>query len=212
LSGTLAECGKDTPHVKSSVLNEYYKITYPTTLFDHAPAYLPSAAASITLSSSSPGASFSLATATMYMGSTTASPSHNWAPGYASELSSSDMEGDGKSGVTGVYLNSGNDSYAPTSDWIGFNRADYVYIATRTAFSLSGTLSSCTSSSGSAAVSHADIRIFGCNRSSSTSDCDSGEGDFLDSNQPNYSASSATYTLVKIADAATCATVRSTLP
>jgi hypothetical protein len=210
LTGTLVECGRDTPHVQSNVLSEYYKITYPSALFDHS---LPNAAATVTLGSSSPGASFTLATATLYMGtSTTTNPSHNWASGYASELTSSDMDGDGKAGVSGIYLNSGNDYYPPTSDWIGYNRADYVYFASRTAFSLSGTLNSCTGSSGSATVSHADTRIFGCNRSSSSSDCDSGEGDFLDSNQPNFGASSATYTLVKMTSTTTCAVVRSTLP
>ncbi|MBN1654944.1 MAG: hypothetical protein JXA30_14335 [Deltaproteobacteria bacterium] len=208
LSVTIVECEWNTPHIKSSFYNEWYKINYPTSLFDST--YLPSASTTAMLSSSSPGATLNLTAVTMLKGTTTSSGT--WALGTASSLTSSDMDGDGKPGVTAVYSNSGSDYYPPTSALIGANRADFVYMATRLAFSLSGTLNGCTGSSGNALVTHVDNRIFGCNRSNSTSDCSSSEGGFLDNNQPNYIADSATYTLVKLADTATCADVRSALP
>lgn len=79
-------------------------------------------------------------------------------------------------------------------------------------FSLSGTLQSCTQASGPAGVTHVDTRIYGCKRTGGNTDCTGTEAGFLDDNQVSYQASSATYTLVKVADAATCADVRAALP
>jgi hypothetical protein len=134
-------------------------------------------------------------------------------PNSASGLTQVDMDGDSKPGVSGIYQNTGPDVYPPTSPTLfGANHADLVYVAARVVFSLNGTLSSCTQSSGSAGVTHIDTAIFGCRRTGGSTDCNGTEGTFLDSNQVDYQAGSATYTLVKIADAGTCTDVRTALP
>jgi hypothetical protein len=210
VTGTLIECGKDAPEFLAPFYSERHKIDYPSALF--ASTYLPTAAASATLSSASPGATFALTPAALLMGTTMADPINNAWPSAASGLTSNDMDGNGKPGVSAVYRNSGGIVY-PRTSILGGNRADDVYLAARVAFSLSGTLTTCTQSSGSATVTHVDTRLFGCNRSGSNQDCSGSEGTFIDSNQPNYyQDGTATYTLVKIADTATCADVLTALP
>jgi hypothetical protein len=211
-SGTVVECGKDAPDFKSSIISERYKVDYPNALFDHAPMYLPAGNAAVTLGSASPGASFALARTSLLMGASMADPVNGSWPSSASGLTQVDMDADGKAGVSAVYRNSGGDVYPPTSASLFGSKVSSPYIAARTVFSLSGTLTSCTQSSGNASVTHVDTRIFGCRISGGSQDCSSGESSFLDGNQVVYAPGTATYSLVKIANAGTCADVRSALP
>jgi hypothetical protein len=211
-SGTLVECGKDAPDFSSSVLSERYKIDYPTTLFDHAPSYLSGVSAAVTLGSASPGASFALARASLLMGASLADPINGSWPSSASGLTQVDMDANGKPGMSAIYRNGSGDTYPPTSASLFGNRADLVYVAARVVFSLNGTLTSCTQSSGTASVTHVDTRIFGCRHQGTSQDCSGTEANFLDSNHVVYTAGAATYTLVKIADTALCSDVRAALP
>jgi hypothetical protein len=124
------------------------------------------------------------------------------------------MDLDGKPGVTVQYVGTGGYDFPRTGPTLGANRADSPYIASRVSFSLSGTLASCTQSTGAVTMTHIDTRIVGCNRASSTTDCTPGEADFLDQNCLIYtiSGSPQTYTLLKVANGATCAAVRAALP
>lgn len=211
-NGTVTECARNAPDFQSSILSDRYKVTFPNALFDHVPTYLPSGTAAVTLSNSSPGASFALARTSQLMGASMADPINGAWPSAASGLTQVDMDGDSKAGMTGVYPNSGGDIYPPTTLSVFGNHADNVYLAARIVYSLNGTLTSCTQSSGSASVTHVDSRLFGCRHQGSTSDCSGSESNFLDSNQVVYSAGTASYSLVKIADAGTCADVRAALP
>ena len=149
------------------------------------------------------------------MGVNMADPINGSWPSLASGIASSirvDHDRDGDPGVTAVYANGGGLVYPRTSSSLfGFNRADNPYVASRVSFSLSGSMSSCTQGSGSASFAHVDTRIFACNRASSTTDCTASEADFLDRNCLDYDLGSATYTLLKVADGASCATIRSSL-
>jgi hypothetical protein len=118
------------------------------------------------------------------------------------------MDGDGRPGVTAEYADS-ND-HPRTGGTLGDPRSDNPYVASRVSFSLSGSLETCTTSSGSASVRYLDTRIYGC--SLDTGECSTGQADFLDQNCLNYTLGAATYRLVKIADAAACAAVRAALP
>jgi hypothetical protein len=209
VTGALTECAKDAPHFESSFFNgEFYKHNYPAGLFDHSPAYLPSASTTATLGSAAPGATYQLAPTALLMGATMADPIN----GAWSGLTSADMDDNGKPGVSVDYRNSGNDRHAPTSASMGADRADTGYVATRLAFSLNGTLTSCAQSAGSATVTHIDTRIFGCHLEGG-SECSGSEGTFLNNNQVAYQQTgAATYTLVKIADTGTCADVRAAVP
>jgi len=212
LTGTVTECGKDVPHFKSSVLNEWYKLEYQDAIYDNDPTDLPSVAANITLSDTSPGATFTLDATALLMGATLPDPINDPWPSSASGLTQIDMDGDGKPGVSVLQSNSDGDVYPPTSTNIFPDHADTAYAGSRIVFALNGTLTSCTQSSGTATVSNIDTRIFGCNRSESSADCNASEGSFLDANHVDYQATSATYALVKIADTGTCADVRTELP
>lgn len=212
MTGTVTECGKDVPHYKSSLLNEWYKLAYQDAIYDNEPAYLPSVTADVTLSDTFPGATFTLGTIALLMGATIPDPINDPWPGSASGLTQLDMDGDGKPGVSVLQSNSDGNVYPPTSASLLPNHADTAYVGARIVFALNGTLTSCTQSSGAATVSNIGTRIFGCKRSGSSTDCNASEGGFLDTNQVDFQATSATYALAKIADTGTCADVRTALP
>lgn len=211
VSETLTECGRYVPDFRASEVSETFHFDLPNSLFDGN--FLPSSNATVTLGSSSPGATFSMPATAFLMGTTMSNAvTASW-PSAASGLTQLDMDGDGKSGVTLDYLSSGGYNEPRTSaSLFGFNRADKPYIASRLVFSLNGSLSSCTQSSGSATVSFIDTRIFGCKLSGSSSDCSGSESNFLDQNCVIYSLGSSTYTMVKVTDGANCAAVRAAIP
>jgi hypothetical protein len=146
------------------------------------------------------------------MGVNMANPTTGSWPSLASGLTSVDMDGDGRPGVTAMYSNAGSLEYPRTSTSFIATRADTPYAASRVSFSLSGTVSSCTQSSGSGTFTHIDTRIFACRRDTG-SQCSASDANFLDQNCLNYNMpSTATYTLVKVANGASCATIRAALP
>jgi hypothetical protein len=212
VTSSLIECGRDVPPFKASAVSETYKFVLPNTLFDHVPAYLPSSAATLTLSNTSPTATVTLPSTAFLLGTTLTNPVTATWPSAASSLTSVDMDADGKPGMTLLYDPSGSFSQPRTAATLFATRADKPYSATRLVFSLNGSLSSCTQAAGSANVTHIETRIFGCKMAGSTQDCNATESSFLDANCVKYTLGSATYTMAKIADAGTCADVRAQLP
>ncbi len=212
LTGTLIECGRFIPPLVGSIIAERSSVVHPNTLFDGAPPYVPSSAFTITLSSAAPSATLMLPRSAIQAGVRMADPANGSWPASASGLSQVDDDMDGKSGITVQYQNTGGFTYPRTSANLTFNRADLAYVASRVAFSLGGTLSSCTQASGAATAHRVDTHVFGCSLASSTQDGTGTEATFLDQNIPPYSFSGATYVLLKVADGASCATVRSALP
>jgi hypothetical protein len=213
LSVALTECGRFIPDFRTTIVNELINYGYPNSLFDGN--FLPSTTSTVTLGSSSPGASFTLPRSAVQMGVNMADPINGAWPSSASGIGTGirvDHDRDGKAGVTAVYSNTGGHSHPRTSTaFIGFNRADNPYVASRVSFSLSGSMTSCTQGSGTANFAFVDTRIFGCSRSGSNTDCTASEADFLDRNCLEYDLGSATYSLLKVADGASCATIRSSL-
>jgi hypothetical protein len=213
IAATLTECGRFVPDFAATMVSETYNYGYPNTLFDGN--FLPSSSTNITLGSSSPGATFALPAVATQMGVNMADPINGAWPNAASGIAAGirvDMDADGKPGVTAVYSNAGSLEYPRTSTSFIATRSDQPYVASRVAFSLNGTLSSCTQSTGSGTFTHIDTRIFAC-RESGGSACSTAEANFLDSNCVGYTMpSTATYTLVKVANGASCATIRAALP
>ena len=209
---TMTECGRFVPDFRASAVNETFHFDLPNAVFDRVPSILPSTNATVALSSASPGATFMLPSSAFLLGTNLSNPlTASW-PSQASGLAQVDMDGDGKAGVTLAYLNGNGYSFPRTAATLFSNRASAPYAATRLVFSLNGSLTSCTQSSGSATVRFIDTRIFGCKISGNSGDCSGGEADFLDDNCVNYQLGTATYTLVKVANGATCAAVRAALP
>jgi hypothetical protein len=207
-AGTLWLCGASVPDFASTpLIHETYGLTFPNALFGGP---LPSTASSGTLGSRAPGASFMLAPSALLAGASLTDPVNDAWP-KAGSITSIDSDGDGKPGLTVLYKSGGSYSLPPTNDF-GTTRAMRGYIATRIVFSLSGTLTSCTQSSGALSAQDIDSHTLGCRVSGDSRDCSSSDWNHLDSNTPGYSTSPGTYSLVKLSDAASCSDVRSTLP
>lgn len=211
VSESMIECGRSVPDFEASMVNETYNFALMTSLFDHAPPYLPASTATLTLSNQSPGATISQPLTAFLMGTTMSNPTTATWPNAASGLTQVDMDGDGDPGVRLTYLGTGGYSHPRTAGTLGAARAVYPYVASRVVFSLQGTLSSCTQASGPATVTHVDVRIFGCELESG-SNCNGSQANFLDSNCVKYTIGSSTYQMVKVANGASCAAVRSALP
>lgn len=210
INEVITECGRVVPDFSASAVSETYKFHLPNSLFDGN--YLPSTAADVALGSSSPGASLMLPSTALLIGTTMTDPVNGSWPTSASGLTRVDADRDAKPGATFSYLNGGGYEHPRVDSSLFSSRAERPYSATRLVFSLNGTLNSCTQSSGSATVSHIDTRIFGCDIAGSTRDCSSSEANFLDQNCLRYTVGSASYSLVKVADGASCAQVRAALP
>jgi hypothetical protein len=209
VAATVLECGRIKPPLVNTV-DETVQQGFPNTLYDND--FLPSSSAVLTLGASSPGSSFSWPLTAHLMGISMDDPKADGWPTSASQVPAArriDMDRDGKVGMTGTY--DGGD-YPRTSTSFSFNRADQFYFAARTSYSLSGSLMSCSASSGSATLSRADIRILGCNRANSTQDCSASESDLLDTTAAPLTIGAGSYTLARIANGAGCAAVRAALP
>jgi hypothetical protein len=146
-------------------------------------------------------------------------PSTAW-PSSFSGFSPSDLsddDGDGKPGITAV-ATKGNGYVLPPTSLGAFGSApsaDKLYIVSRNAFSLSGTMTSCDTESGTAQVPLFENHVVGCHVSNG-SDCTNGgagsQADFVDQSRTVYQVGMATYEGKRLADNATCADVRSALP
>ncbi len=208
---TMVPCEITIPDFSSSPAggNELYGVTFPNTLFDHAPPYLPSTSGTVTLGGSSPGSTYSLPVVAFLIGDSLTNPTTDAWPAVAM-VTQVDMDQDGKFGVTTPYKTGGTYQFVPL-DLGKSARSDKAYLAARLAASFSGTLSSCTGIAGSATVTHLDTHIIGCEISGGGGDCMTTQSNFADSNRPAYMIGAASLSLVKVADAATCADVRSAL-
>jgi hypothetical protein len=211
LTGTLSDCGRTDPGFASIALSERYDLTYPSPLFDHEPAYLQSVSASVTLGSAAPSASFALARVAFLSGLSMNDPQNGSWPTASSGVTQVDMDADGQPGVTALYNTASGNMRPPASTTNLTRRSDTPYVAARMVFALGGTLTSCTQASGSASVTQVNTRIVGCHIANA-SNCSPSDTTFYDSNHPQYSAGSASYSLVKVADNATCAAIRAALP
>jgi hypothetical protein len=208
LTGTVGACGETVPDFASTpFIGENYGVTYPNTVFDGTP--LPSTSTSGTVSAPSPGSAFALARSAILIGVSMADPVYGAWPS-AGGVTSSDGDGDGKPGITAPYKSGGSYDAAPLNS-LGTARASRAYLASRAVFTLNGTLDSCSQASGTASVQYIDYHTIGCLRTSG-SDCSSGEWGYLDNNGPDYQVNPATYRLVKLPGAGTCAEVRAAAP
>lgn len=136
-------------------------------------------------------------------------------PAKGSEVMSVDHDGDMKPGIKAVPRTDGEFG-APPLDVSGAvdpmgDRADEVYIATRTVIQLEGTRDSCKSAKGTAKVTKLDSHVVGCHVKGKA-DCTPEQSDFVDSNQPVFTIKSASYEMVQVDAAATCKDVRDALP
>ncbi len=215
VAATVTECGRVMPEIVADMVvgaDEPLIHGYTNGPFDSG--LLPSSAAAVTLNRSSPGATLSWPLTANQLGIAMTNPKTDAWPSATSGIPAGqrvDMDGDGKPGVTGTYA-TGATFPRTSAAFFGGNRADLPYYAARLRFSLNGSLSSCSASSGTATVTSTDLRIYGCNRSGSAQDCDATEGAFVDANTPTVVSGPASYVLERVANGAGCAAVRAAIP
>jgi hypothetical protein len=137
-------------------------------------------------------------------------PSAAW-PTAAADITPVDHDGDSFPGVTAIPKSTSGFSAPPTS-LSQSAHADKLYLAIRTAMTLSVPISGCPSSySGAAHVSHFENHVVGCHVKGGSA-CSSSERDFIDQNNTQLKAGSATFDSLVVADDASCADVRAALP
>jgi hypothetical protein len=211
VAATVTECGRFMPEIVNRV-NESLIHGYDNHVFDGD--FLPSSSAAVALTGSFPGATLTWPLTANELGIALANPKTDSWPRSASDIPAAqrvDMDRDGKPGVTGTYAT--GETFTRTSAAIfGFKRADIPYYAARVAFSLNGTLNSCSDSTGVANMSHVDLRIYGCNLANSSQDCSSTEGRFVDDNTPTVVTGAASYVLQRVATGSACPAIRAALP
>jgi hypothetical protein len=206
LSGTASECNRTVPDFRNSVTSDTYGVTFPSALFDRA---LPTANAAVTLGSPTVGASFAMARTALQLGVRLADPINGAWPSL-SQISPFDEEGDGDRGVTVDYKSGSGYAFPPTAGSLIAARASRAGLSERLVFSLSGSLTSCTQSTGTASTGDIDTHTVSC-RLTSNAACSSSQYGHLDSNAPKYTVGAATYNLVRVASAGasvSCASVR----
>jgi hypothetical protein len=209
LTGTLTTCGNTVPDFDAApLIRESYGLTYAPAVFDRMP--LAATSTRGTVSALAPSATLLLERSALLMGLMLPDPvAAPWPD--RQNFPSSDSDGDGKPGVTGSYKLGLRYTRPPTTN-VGAPRAEAAYLAVRFLFSLRGTLTSCSSSSGVLEQTRVEARTLGCRILGLQRDCHANELAHLDDNKPAYRTSPGTYQLVRVASSASCAVVRAALP
>jgi hypothetical protein len=202
----LVPCSITVPDFASTLLSQTYGLTFPTSLFDHVPAFLPTTSTTFTLAGSSPGSTFTSPAFAFVLGTMLTNPTTDAWPAVGS-IVSDDMDMDSNPGITVPYKTGGSYSL-PLVD--GTHQSDQAYLATRLALSTSGAFSDCSDGSGTVTVTHFDTHIIGCHVSGGAA-CTTTQSNTDDANRPPYAATTGTIAFVKIAPGSSCMTVRGAL-
>ncbi len=224
--GTVQPCGLDLPDFGGTLLPETYGVTFANAMWD----LQPTTTGTITVSNTSATATYTSTLNSTLIGIGTtptawppndAGPGTMWPPLATAQADQIDGDNDGKNGVTATPKTGtptgGILPYADppvTSNIFALQRSDSLYMALRSVLTLNGALTSCTAASGDATVSAMDNHIIGCHVAgdAAANFCDSTETTFLDTNSPHLTPHAATFTAVKMANAATCTNVRAAVP
>jgi hypothetical protein len=208
LNGMTQPCGSDLPELTLKPLagGGKFDIEVPDTVWDSPSA--PQVAGVGTLDGFDVGSAIQTEVTSLLVGLTMAEPDGAWPETHA-EITTVDADGDGKPGFTGVPKTGSGYVLPPLiPPLIGEpDTADKVYMVSRTAMGLSGTLSSCTEQSGTVTVTFFDNHIVGCHVTGGD-DCAAADVDFLDSNRTQLTATGGTFTSKLVPPTTTCAEAR----
>jgi hypothetical protein len=208
ISGMTQPCGSDLPELTLTPLvgGGKFDIEVPDTVWDAPSA--PRAASVGTLSGWEMGSSLSTDVSNLLVGLTMPDASGPWPASHA-EILVLDADDDGKPGFTAVPKNGAGYVRPPVAAAIAGagEKADALYMVSRTALAMSGTLSSCTEQSGAVTVTFFDNHIVGCHVAGAD-ECSSEQVDFLDTNRNKLTATGGTFTSKLVPDTATCADAR----
>ncbi len=162
----------------------------------------------IQLSGMDPGATIAVNATPMLLGAAMNDMTAAW-PRSHRDLASEDHDGDGLPGVTS-YAAMGPDYANPRVDILdATQRAERIFLGLRNIIGFNGTLTSCDTAEGVASLV-LEQRAFGCVREDGQR-CTDAQTDLLDGNMPAFNVESATFTLERLGDNATCADIRAQL-
>lgn len=214
-TGTARPCGSTIPALTKAALvgGGQVKLEFPGPVWE-SPA-MPVFQVTGSSAGFDLGAALSMDPVASAVGLTMDDPLNDAWPGQASQVTVVDHDGDGSPGIRAI-PRTDPPFGAPPLDLGGVvdpngARADEVYLATRTVVQLAGTRGSCTSAAGTAQVSSFDSRVVGCHVKGGGA-CTRAQSDFIDAVQPKLEVVSATFEMVQVPPAATCAAVRAALP
>jgi len=154
------------------------------------------------------GSKVTMSPVAVLVGLTMTDPTAAWPA--LSAVTGADHDGDGKLGITAVPKATGGYAQPPTS-LLRTNKADKLYIASRTTSGTSGTRVACDLQTGPATVTAFDNHVIGCHVAGG-GECTASEYQFVDSNRTVYKVTGATFEAKIVADTATCDDVRAALP
>jgi len=223
---TVLPCGIALPDFNgpSIVGSPTFGVTFPDSLFDGT--FLTATSSSLTLSSSSPGASFSSPAEANLIGIAFTNPVEDdvtgaWPSLATAQGESLDTDMDTNPGVTAdskVGQRTEDDAGTYSAIPVGAlgPDADKLYMALRSVVALGGTLTTCTTASGPATVSQINDHTVGCHLvaggNCSTAGGALSQAAFVDTNSPAFVVSSATFQAQLLAGSATCPNVRAGVP
>jgi len=215
VSAMVSPCGSEVPEVERSALlgGGLVKLEVPNTVWDSPD--MPKFNASGSISGFNPGATIMMDPVANVVGATMTDPMGGAWPASGQELTGVDHDGNGFGGITSKPKATPPYTLPPV-DLIGAiiptgERADQLYIATRSIIELSGTRSSCEAASGTADISRFDTHVIGCHLKSG-GQCSPAQAGFVDENRMLYQIDGATYTMKRVDNGASCADVRAALP
>jgi hypothetical protein len=204
ISGTTQPCGTDLPELtlKAIVGGGKFDIDVPDAVWDAPSA--PSTTTLGTLDGFEPGSALRTEVTSLLVGLTMSDPEGAW-PASRADITAVDADGDDEPGFTGVPKTGAGYVQPPVAAALGGTgaKADAMYMVTRTAMGLSGTLSSCSEQSGAVSVKFFDNHIVGCHVAGG-GECSSEQVDFLDTNRNQLTATDGTFTSKLVPNTATC--------
>jgi hypothetical protein len=215
VTAVVSPCGSDVPEVERSDLLGGGKVK-----LDVLPAVwdspsMPTFMAHGTISGFDPGATIAMDPVASLVGASMGDPMNDPWPASGQQITGVDHDGNGTPGITTTPRNTPPYSLPPV-DLLGAlipsgERADALYIATRSVIQLSGTRATCETASGSADISKFDTHVIGCHLESG-GECNADQANFVDSNRMTFQITGASYTMERVDDDASCADVRAALP
>jgi hypothetical protein len=219
-------CGIELPDFQSTALaaTETYGVVFPGTLFDGN--YLPTFTASGTLSGQTPGSTYKTTPSAALLGITLTNPTTDAWP--MTVTTSSDMDKDGKPGVTanvatGASAQGTAYSGVPVGIPAPFTptvRASRLYVAIRQVTVASGTATDCTHIRGTVTIPTIaanskvgiDSHVIGCELAAG-GDCSATQANFVDNTQPVFTPTgTGTLESMRVPTGSSCASVRQMLP
>ncbi|MCA9645097.1 MAG: hypothetical protein H6718_20415 [Polyangiaceae bacterium] len=208
---TVNTCGITLPDFQSNFLggNERFGVWFPGDVFDLGgiPIFRIDFSGAFEI-----GGSVESAPVALLVGHTMIDPLNDAWPALT-QVKASDPDADTKPGLTG-FASKGNGYFHPPTDALKFERAQALWIVSRTVAKLSAKVDSCDALTGSAEVPMIagkpglQSHIIGCIKDNGDQ-CNAQQTEFLDTNRPDFQpANTSRFVSQRVPAGTTCAEVR----